>query len=331
MKYKGVGVSILVDGQPLEEYSATVDEAENTITCWIASEEHKDFTIKRYNDMDTHGASFEFFVDGRTVNRKGHSRPGKSGCTYGHRVSQDTVLPFKFTRLLLTDDDASSSGHPPANVDVVGTIEVPVRRSTSISEVKWPRKLGKLRNNVVAMHESTKNIGGHCVAFGAATKIPSNPTLHVEYLDPPDMPYCKFRFRYRSRDILLAQGIIPAPSISPELAPFASTSSIALNSKKRAAAAEPSSAAGPSSSKKGRHTAEVVQLPIKPDPDGRSNQNASLQAQLDVMAAAMDTMRANMDTIRAQLQNNDMDAAKREPNPITMTTSGDVIDLTDDD
>jgi len=69
------------------------------------------------------------------------------------------------------------------------------------------------------IHERSKKAGSHRVAFGQAVYSQYN-AIRVDYID--HNPWLVFRFLYRKRDMLKAQGILPQspiPSPSPANSP----------------------------------------------------------------------------------------------------------------
>ncbi|GJE94867.1 hypothetical protein PsYK624_110430 [Phanerochaete sordida] len=314
MRYKDIDISVQVDGKSLPEYAVTTDDAERTMTCWIPSEEGKEFVIMRRNRSKVHEVSMKTCLDGRQMPSDSHFRRRSSRKMYGQRASEDSILPFKFASIKLTEEEGHVSSHK-LDLDALGTIEIRVLRTEGKGKYATPIPIQDLAEDFGPVNERSKKAGAHCVAFGDKKKSgkPKELVRH-KYLDRVDKPYCKLRFRYRSRDMLLAQGIMADP------APLLPTAS---GSKKRSHVAEVDTAdAAGTSNKKARLNPKSDSVAVKEDPEALDDED-SVELQLESMEANLAVMRARLD--QAKLK-----AVKREPSPIRMVSSGDVIDLTSD-
>ncbi|GJE94866.1 hypothetical protein PsYK624_110420 [Phanerochaete sordida] len=61
-------------------------------------------------------------------------------------------------------------------------------------------------NAIGPVHERSKKAGVHCVSFGRERRVGgTSHGVSCTYRDTLDQPYCKFVFRYRSRDMLLGE------------------------------------------------------------------------------------------------------------------------------
>ncbi|EKM49042.1 uncharacterized protein PHACADRAFT_202087 [Phanerochaete carnosa HHB-10118-sp] len=85
MKYNDVQVSVLVEDRVSDEY-AIANESENTITCWIASEEGKEFKIKISNSSSSTALSSWVQIDVRLM-VSSVSRPKTSSLVHGASIS----------------------------------------------------------------------------------------------------------------------------------------------------------------------------------------------------------------------------------------------------
>jgi len=119
-------VNIVVDDVPLEEFEG--NRKDNVYSCWIASEEGKNFTVRWTVKPSNEAFTCSIFMDGSFV--KAHVyKPVRSlvednirGCT----VNANTIRLFAFSRVSLTDDDAIASADQ--MLSDLGTIEIKIHR-----------------------------------------------------------------------------------------------------------------------------------------------------------------------------------------------------------
>ncbi|KAJ7282750.1 hypothetical protein C8J57DRAFT_50938 [Mycena rebaudengoi] len=198
---------ITIDGVDAPEYNVEVSHASNTVTCWIASELGKTFTVNWRN-----GSYYANDVAGYI--RADGSFCGGSICraasvpsTIVKRGVEDGVVlrPFTFSSLTLTDDDAFL-GESSAHQDL-GVIEL----SLTPIEVLHDTVLAKNHDlAVVKVHERAKKAVTQQITLGAPeyTGIAKQNTKTVRRKGPD---LAKMTFKYRSLDILRANGIAPLP------------------------------------------------------------------------------------------------------------------------
>jgi len=123
----------------------------------------------------------------------------------GFLTSVDEVRLFRFQNILITDDD---------NIDLqhhqdLGCVEVRIRRTFPGRKPSYFKGSTHSMSSAPSIHERSKKLGAHCVGLGAAVPVDIQFAT-CEYYDQE--PHVKFRFYYRKRDFLQAQGIIPTPS-----------------------------------------------------------------------------------------------------------------------
>lgn len=216
LRLHGYGAWVESDGIPLEEY--VVEIKDNVISCYICSEEGKEFTL-HFDDDGSHlhqfAAPFEAY--GRVVRVK-MDGPDVD-CVWGEFMAKvtscgmrtgDLVRPYAFSPIDTTDDDDVATRDDP-NIEHIGTIQVELMRAVRIG----PGSTGFQRAgpSTGPIHERSKKAGSHRVAFGEGVYKRQNP-IRVYYID--HTPLLTFRFLYRKRDMLKAQGILPqSPSPSP--------------------------------------------------------------------------------------------------------------------
>ncbi|KAI0344520.1 hypothetical protein BDW22DRAFT_1482729 [Trametopsis cervina] len=209
MKLKGITCSVThADDAPFTEYQQKAEKGANEICCHIASEAGKVFVIDTAVDEppSNPGTGFlgKVFIDGQQV--ASQCRPSK---IYGIYTGANTLTPFMFSSVELTDDDAVLRSMNP-NVTDLGTIRVQLHRATwTRSHIPWqPVSPFHLENKPV--HEKAKKAGGHRTVVGneqaCGTRVQA---FDLKLLDPDNAPYATFTFRYRPKAILQAQGIVP--------------------------------------------------------------------------------------------------------------------------
>jgi len=217
LRLRGYGAWIESDGEPLEEYAIEVEG--DTVSCYICSEEGKGFVLHFDDDgsaypgdsalSDNRGRSTAVKIDGSLADRVwgGFKREVISeGVQKG-----DFVKLYDFTPIVTTDDDDVAAEDDAKN-EHIGTIQVEVKRGIKLGS-------GTTFDGPVLstgpIHERSKKAGSHRVALGKAVYKPQSGVRTV-YTD--HTPWVTFRFLYRKRDVLMAQGILPhspIPSPSP--------------------------------------------------------------------------------------------------------------------
>ncbi|KAF9646401.1 hypothetical protein BDM02DRAFT_3188875 [Thelephora ganbajun] len=222
LRLRGYGAWIESDGIPLEEYAVEVKD--NIISCYVCSEEGKKFVL-HFDDDGSHyleqtipfghyGRSIKVKMDGQQVeNLWGDSM--KKLRSVGVYVG-DIVRPYIFAPITTTDDDDVAARDDPNN-EHIGTIEVEIRRSTKTGP--GITTVNGTAPSTRPIHERSKKAGSHRIVLGEGTYSPQNVVM-VSYID--HTPWLTFRFLYRKRDILQAQGIIPlssSPSPPPDNLP----------------------------------------------------------------------------------------------------------------
>lgn len=213
----GVQVTIISDGKTLEEYEVTYEG--DTATCWIPSEAGKTFEIRwrvqpglpLYN---VHRV-FDCYMDGRGMKRALGKPSHRSGSVAGVSTGATTLRPFTFSPLQLTEDDEGLTSKPSADLSHLGTIIVKAHRAKPWATLPYLDKHRTNPSELPAVSEKSKKAASHCISLGAQRTQKSRPRAHgVELLGKS--PAATFVFRYASRGMLQAQGIIPKrrPSVT---------------------------------------------------------------------------------------------------------------------
>ncbi|KAF7357834.1 hypothetical protein MVEN_00829500 [Mycena venus] len=224
--WKEFSAWVTIDDKEAAEYDVETSEDERIVTCWIASELGKKFSICWRNSSLPRDVAGYVKVDGNACGGKvsyhrtdlGRTHP-KSGVTDG-----TTLKPFVFSSLELSDDDAllgTSSFQDLGLIElaikpvhVMGLTDLPIY---SLSDLKVHERLKKAVTQQIALAEP---------------EALKQPVRCVKVL-PTGPEFVKFHFKYRPIDVLRANGIAPS---SPPL--------------KRKASAEPPRAQTPEDSEK---------------------------------------------------------------------------------
>ncbi|KIP07268.1 hypothetical protein PHLGIDRAFT_425005 [Phlebiopsis gigantea 11061_1 CR5-6] len=310
MKHGDIELSVKIGDDRLEEYDTVIED--NEATCWIASEEGKNFTILYINTSQHQDMKCCVEIDGRDAEPSllpHRCRALERGVSTG----PDTVLPYAFSRIQLSDDDALRDQYARQSVEQLGSIRIAVHR-IKIGEVvvgkPWPTRA--VPQAIGPVHERMKKGGAHCVSLGEQVKTKPQNRYTYTALDDANKPHCVFTFRYRSKDILQAQGIIPliaSPRVPPPdtlLPPDALGEADTAASKKRP-----------------RHDS------VKEDSEDEDNEDEkALQAQVAAAVAQLQHIEAKMAKMKDKKRQK---RVKREVSPIQIAGgSGGIIDLTSD-
>ncbi|KAJ7451849.1 hypothetical protein B0H11DRAFT_2075430 [Mycena galericulata] len=183
----------------------TIDGTEKTVTCWIASELGKKFSVHWKNSSYYGVTRGDVKMDGTSCGGKivyDHMLP-----KYTHKdgVSDGmTLRPFMFSSLSLTDDDSFLGG---SSHEQLGTIDltifpievtaqnVPSRAQISLSERQ--------------VHERSKKAVTQQITLATPEYLAKPETFVSTRRLGSDI--VRFSFKYRPLDILQANGIAPAP------------------------------------------------------------------------------------------------------------------------
>ncbi|KAF7337066.1 hypothetical protein MVEN_02143800 [Mycena venus] len=203
---------ITVEEDPLPEYAVEYSADGMEATCWIASENDKEFCIKM-TDTDTspnRTISGRVSVDGTKCGGRHLSlKPGSNVCTADRdsiSTSANTRRLLTFGKQILTDDDEYL--HTAISPDL-GTIKV-------VFNLVKPRararsKTSYLRPEAKILHERSKKAMGHSVQFGPEfyhqNRFSAGKSKTIKSL-------ATLVFRYRPLELLRAEGIAP-PAVRP--------------------------------------------------------------------------------------------------------------------
>ncbi|RDB28684.1 hypothetical protein Hypma_014843 [Hypsizygus marmoreus] len=200
MKLADFEAHINVDGVALPEYSCQTDKDGEKVSCWIPSEAGKSFTVSWKTLV---GKPYE--ISGK-VNIDGNSLGGRiqypnATMTVEHTgasISSTTERPFIFSSLNTTDDDTYLNNTTTMSIGdiTIAFWEIVTGEETYAIPIT-------LSNEKV--HERSKKAMAHRVELGELKERSSRKTVmatNVRVLST-------FVFKYRSIDILRAEGIAP--------------------------------------------------------------------------------------------------------------------------
>ncbi|KAG2118528.1 hypothetical protein BD769DRAFT_1030292 [Suillus cothurnatus] len=213
LSYGTLRACIRVDGQALESYGIEMFPEENKVTCWIASEAGKTFSVvwQDINHARQYHQTGDVTLDG--VHGGGqlmralrfNEPPTYQRCTAEFKyvnTSMNSIRPLTFSRLQLTDEDQHlDSAH--AELGEISLAIWPV----NVIGMSHQRKLVSAKGTMV--HERSKKASSHCVGFGEEIRVPPQQVINVARVGIT--PTATFVFRYRPFDRLVADGIAPLP------------------------------------------------------------------------------------------------------------------------
>ncbi|KAH9903461.1 hypothetical protein C8Q73DRAFT_674788 [Cubamyces lactineus] len=204
LNLNGYTAYISSEDKELEAYDIR-QEDDQTVTCWIASEEGKSFAINYGDNSASTNISVRMYMDGRLVRRIAFRRGTRSRKCEGIEASLEDIQCFMFVPLVLTDDDRLLDT---GTYEHLGTIRVTFTRVQKYVRSKGPHTPLKVAE-FGAVHERSKKAGVHSVAFGEHVKAKFNSSYIA--IGKETTPFATFIFRYRPLGLLQANGIAPLP------------------------------------------------------------------------------------------------------------------------
>lgn len=197
----------------MESYGIEIFPEENKVTCWIASEAGKTFSVvwQDINHARQYHQTGDVTLDGihgggqlmRALSA--NEPPTYQKCTAEFKyvnTSMNSIRPLTFSKLQLTDEDQHlNSAH--AELGEISLAIWPVH----VIGMGYQRKLVSANGTMV--HERSKKASSHCVGFGEEIRVPPQQVINVARVGIT--PTTTFVFRYRPFDRLVADGIAPPP------------------------------------------------------------------------------------------------------------------------
>ncbi|KAJ7141273.1 hypothetical protein C8R44DRAFT_763101, partial [Mycena epipterygia] len=199
----GFDAWIKVDGHEASQYQT--EPVDNPIgqTCWIASELNKGFSIHWKNTDVFCQTAARIYVDGIECAGEIIKGPNFDATVSGRRSSGSTVSPFIFSQLDLTDDDAFLD----AQHKDVGIIRIEIWTINMTGTKPYTNLAPHVESKI---HERSKKGVAHQIKFGEPVEQATRSAAIVQYLERS--PLVTFTFKYRSLDLLRANGIAPSPT-----------------------------------------------------------------------------------------------------------------------
>ncbi|KAF4596179.1 hypothetical protein AB1N83_007898 [Pleurotus pulmonarius] len=215
---------IEIEGVPTQEYNieVTSDSEGPAVTCWIASEEEKTFSVNFKDTSFSASRRLTLSADGVRIKRRDLQPANKRQPSEVTHVMKDMAIsatersPFVFSKITTTDDDT----YMHRSVDAkFGEITLSV---WSTQRVKYPKAQPHTSTPATApalggpIHEKSKKIGGHCISYGQPVPVPqkrnksSTTKLKTHYWKRVKC-LVSFSFKYRPLALLQANGIAPLP------------------------------------------------------------------------------------------------------------------------
>ncbi|KAA1470289.1 hypothetical protein DENSPDRAFT_836056 [Dentipellis sp. KUC8613] len=206
--HSGYGAGIMCDGAIVPHYRLS-EQGHDTLSCYVTSETGKEFSIQFTDQRRETETRVDCWIDGNYWTGKS-ARAGRNLLIWGARDSPNTRAAFRFSELTLVDEDEG-----PGYSGNIGVIEIRVHRVqnapchpsriTRRYEHREPPQIGPIS-------ERSKKGGWHQVSLGSSqVSLWRPPATRTIYLDGRDHPFVIFRFFYRPRALLQAEGIIPRP------------------------------------------------------------------------------------------------------------------------
>ncbi|KAJ7162077.1 hypothetical protein C8R46DRAFT_1103402, partial [Mycena filopes] len=194
------------DDSEVEQFQPETVDIPTGQTCWIASELNKGFGIRwRNTDVFCQTAS-RVYVDGVECAGEIIMGPNLEATVSGRRTSGSAVSPFLFSPLNMTDDDEflDAGVHKDLGLIKLEIWTVNMEGTKPFADLGAAPAESKI-------HERSKKAVPHQIKFGEpVAHAPRNAAI-VEYLER--RPLVTFTFKYRSLELLRANGIAPkAPS-----------------------------------------------------------------------------------------------------------------------
>ncbi|KAI0362102.1 hypothetical protein OH77DRAFT_1416315 [Trametes cingulata] len=242
--HRGFGAWVSCDGQELEHFQAKV-EGDKVMSCYVPGDGSKEYKAHWIDSKPPTHLSIEVRTDGRRIGVVSHTKGSTKASAAGLRVPVDANCSSQFLHVSSGDDAL-----PSAYNEDIGTIELRLRRARDFIAVpptsKLPATSGSSRQRPHSNAGSTKRtpLGQREATQPRATVL--RPILIY------DKPYVTFRFMYRPREVLEANGIIPLNGTPPS----ASTTSTAKRRKRRSSEAPPINPASPQRPNKRRRMSE---------------------------------------------------------------------------
>ncbi|KZV85297.1 hypothetical protein EXIGLDRAFT_841597 [Exidia glandulosa HHB12029] len=300
LTHLGTEVWVECEGVPLPVYG--VETTGTKATCWIASQAGKSFSVhfKPINENLRGEYCGDVYVDGTFINGSWFdARDVNYTLKLSHALVGRVQRKLYFSALKTSDDEQAVKDNK--ILSSLGDITLTITRVRVGPEEfigdEWDVP-SHLDGDQFTVDEREKKLGGHHVTLGAPEV--SHTRLKTVYFE--GTPLTTFEFKYRPKEILQAQDIIPmerAPAPPLQVQPLP---------KRRRDSSAPNAADPP----KKRREVELEGEPADGDPEALRARIRALEAELAVHRG--DEAKVKVEQIHAS----------------RFFTAGQVIDLTDD-
>ncbi|KIY68941.1 hypothetical protein CYLTODRAFT_421169 [Cylindrobasidium torrendii FP15055 ss-10] len=200
VQYDHLSAWITVDGRTLDEYSQKFDDELSEISCWIPSQEGKEFELHFSDEAIHYNVCLYYYVDGSTVGGRSladTAEPRNSISCAGVKLSSETERPFIFSKTRLMEVDAT----PQTPSAALGEIKV---ECWSI-DVRDEVPLGQPELSAAHSVSGREEVDAMHVGVGNVRRTKSRLSHEVARR----ILLASFLFRYRPIEILQASGLAP--------------------------------------------------------------------------------------------------------------------------
>ncbi|KAF7305833.1 hypothetical protein HMN09_00737300 [Mycena chlorophos] len=210
LQLNGFNAWITIDNQPVPEYQVDISADQTSVTCWVASELGKNFSVHWQNVSSPGDVAGYLRMDGQfcagRITYTGALAQFPRPETVVRGVSDGPMLkPFVFSALETSDDDALLAG--PAQPDL-GLIALKITPVRSLGQQQEPNDGPWTTLSQQTVHERSKKAVTQQIGLGDAQYDPDgNKPLITVVRTGPDIVL--FSWKYRPLDLLRANGIAP--------------------------------------------------------------------------------------------------------------------------
>ncbi|KAJ7680834.1 Alpha/Beta hydrolase protein [Mycena polygramma] len=199
---------VSIEGQEVPEYDVEISDDKKTITCWIASELGKKFSVHWKNSSYRETTLGTIKMDGNSCGGKYIYAQNLPVTAVKEGVSDGTTMrAFMFSSLALTDDDSYLGGNPHPDLGLIELLIYPVR---TLPHTRVVVGSATTALSTLKVHERSKKAVTQQIALGESQKLERRHDFVSAQRTGPDL--VKFLFKYRPLDILRANGIAPQSS-----------------------------------------------------------------------------------------------------------------------
>nr|GAT55875.1 predicted protein [Mycena chlorophos] len=220
LQLNGFNAWITIDGQPVPEHQVDISADQTSVTCWVASELGKNFSVHWQNVSSPRDVAGYLRMDGEfcagRITYAGLAAAAQFPRpeTVVRGVSDGPMLkPFVFSALETSDDDALLAG--PAQPDL-GLIALKITPIRSLGQKQEPNNGPWTTLAQQTVHERSKKAVTQQIGLGEAQYDPEGTKPLVTVVRTgPDIVH--FSWKYRPLDVLRANGIAPPAPLTANL------------------------------------------------------------------------------------------------------------------